>query len=320
MTPKHLPRYLSLSGGVGGAKLALGLSCVLAPEDLLIVANTGDDFEHLGLHVSPDLDTLMYTLAGRADVTQGWGVEGETWNAMTTLRELGGPDWFRLGDRDLAVHLWRSARLRAGAGLATVTAGLAAALGVRHRITPVSDDPIRTMVLTADGVLPFQDYFVRLQCAPPVTGFRFDGAATAHLHESVRAALAYPGLRGIFLCPSNPFVSIGPMLAMPELRSLIARAHAPVIAVSPIVGGQALKGPTAKMMRELGMPSSACAIAEHYRDLIDLLVLDDLDRDAQQEVRGLGLRTSLFPIVMRHESDKVALAEHVLALAAGMGP
>lgn len=314
MRPSPQPRYVALSGGVGGAKLALGLSRLLPPEDLLIVANTGDDFAHLGLHISPDIDTLMYTLSGRANQAQGWGVEGETWQAMKTLGELGGPAWFRLGDSDLAVHLQRSERLRQGAGLGEVTDELHQALGVRHAVVPMSDDPVRTVVMSDEGELAFQDYFVRRQCAPRVTGFRFDGADSARLHPRVRAALAHPGLLGVIVCPSNPFVSIGPMLALVELRSLVARAHAPVIAVSPIVAGQAIKGPTAKMMADLGLPTEAAAVAAHYRDLVTHFVLDEADHDAQQKVRALGLRVSTAQTVMRNEADKVALARHVLSL------
>lgn len=320
MNSGQTAKYVAFSGGVGGAKLVLGLARVLAPEDLLIVGNTGDDFEHLGMTICPDLDTLMYTLAGRANNAQGWGVEGETWQCMQALSELRGSDWFQLGDRDLAIHLRRSERLRQGELLSVVTKELNAALGVRHRIVPVSEDAIRTIVLTATEELSFQDYFVRRRSTPALNGFRFEGADGAVLHEEVEAALTHPGLLGVFLCPSNPFVSIGPMLALPKLRSLIARTRAPVIAVSPIVDGQAIKGPAAKMMRELGLASSALGIAEHYRDLIDLLVIDELDRDALHDIHKLGLRSAVTQTVMRTDADKIALAQCVLALAESTKP
>lgn len=308
-------RYIAFSGGVGGAKLALGLARVVPHDELLIVCNTGDDFEHLGLRICPDLDTVTYTLAGRADKVQGWGIEGETWNCLDSLGELGGPSWFRLGDRDLATHLYRTQRLREGARLSDVTAELCQALGIASRIVPVSDDPIATMVATLEGELPFQDYFVRRHCAPAVTEFRFAGAQDARIHPELVAALASPALRAVIFCPSNPFVSIGPMLAIAGMKEALKAAGKPVIAVSPIIGGQAVKGPAAKMMAELGMPTTALALARHYRDVVDALVIDEVDREYLGPIHDLGLACTTAPTLMNDDADKVQLASTLLEYA-----
>ncbi|MGP3790582.1 2-phospho-L-lactate transferase [Pseudomonas sp. B392_1p] len=308
-------RYIAFSGGVGGAKLALGLACVVPPEELLIVCNTGDDFDHLGLRICPDLDTVTYTLAGRADKVQGWGIEGETWSCLESLDVLGGPNWFRLGDRDLATHLYRSQRLREGAGLGEVTAELCHAFGIASRIVPVSDEPTATMVATPEGELPFQDYFVRLRCAPQVSGFRFAGAEHARIHPQLAAALASPALQGVIFCPSNPFVSIGPMLAIPGMRDALKATGKPVIAVSPIIGGQAVKGPAAKMMAELGMPSTALAVARHYQGVIDALVVDEVDRQAVSAIRDLGMACEATATLMHNDDDKVQLARMIMEYA-----
>jgi LPPG:FO 2-phospho-L-lactate transferase len=253
-------KFLALTGGVGGAKLALGLRELFGPDQLAFLVNTGDDFEHLGLHVSPDLDTLMYALSGLSNPDTGWGRTDESWQFIDTLRGLGGEAWFNLGDRDLAVHVLRSARLRAGQPLSAVTRELNTALGTRHSIWPMSDDPVPTVVHTADGPLAFQHYFVRERCAPSVTGFEFGGVAAARPLPEVLEWLADPALTGIIVCPSNPFVSIDPILAVPGLRDALRASAAPVVAVSPIVAGLAIKGPTAKMMAELAVPSTAAAV------------------------------------------------------------
>ncbi len=304
---------LALSGGVGGAKLALGLSRILPPDALVIAANTGDDFEHLGLTICPDIDTLLYTLSGRNDSVRGWGVAGETWACMAQLEQLGGETWFRLGDRDLALHLERTRRLRQGEPLSQVTAALAAAFGIRHRILPMSDDAVRTLVRTPAGELPFQQYFVREQCAPAVRGFRFDGAGTARVLPALLELLHGNTLRAVVICPSNPFVSIGPLLALPALRAALQATTAPVIAVSPIVGGQALKGPAAKMMQELGLPVSAAAVAAQYGDLLDGFVLDA--QDAAEAAAIAGMRVHAAQTVMRTLADREQLAREVLAFA-----
>jgi LPPG:FO 2-phospho-L-lactate transferase len=252
---------LALSGGIGGAKLALGLSRVLPPEQLIVVANTGDDFEHLGLSISPDLDTLMYTLADMSDPERGWGRREETWTFMTALAALGGETWFQLGDGDLATHVERTRRLAAGDTLSHITGDFCRRIGIAARILPMSDDRVRTRVRCAEGWLDFQDYFVRRRCAPAVKELSYEGAASARPQPAFMAALADARLRAIIICPSNPYLSVDPILALPGVRAALKTCPAPVIAVSPIVGGRAVKGPTAKMMRELGRPATATAVA-----------------------------------------------------------
>ena len=240
---------VALSGGIGGAKLALGLSLVVDPGDLVIVANTGDDFQHLGLSISPDIDTVMYTLAGINNPVTGWGRRDETWRFMEALEQLGGETWFRLGDTDLATNMERTRRLAAGDTLSNITADFCRRLGVRCRVLPMSDDSVRTRVKTGQGWLDFQDYFVRYQCAPVVEGFSFAGVESAASAPGFLAALRDPTLRAVIICPSNPFISIDPILSLRGVRDALRTSAAPVVAVSPIIGGQAVKGPTAKMMR-----------------------------------------------------------------------
>ncbi len=308
-------RFLALTGGVGGAKLAVGLRQLLGPDELSFLVNTGDDFEHLGLHVAPDLDSLMYALADLSNPDTGWGRRGETWQFFETLRELGGESWFRLGDRDLAVHVQRTARLRAGASLSCVTRELNAALGTTHPIWPMSDDPVPTIVHTTRGPLAFQHYFVREACAPGVTGFAFENAARAKPPRAVLELLADPALTGIVICPSNPFVSIDPILAVPGIREALRASAAPVVAVSPIVAGLALKGPTAKMMVELAVPSSAVAVAAHYGDLLDGFVIDAQDESLLDAFRDTGPAAIAAPTVMLTFDDKVRLATLVIEFA-----
>jgi LPPG:FO 2-phospho-L-lactate transferase len=309
------PRVVALTGGVGGAKLGLGLARRLAAEDLAFVVNTGDDFEHLGLTICPDLDTLLYTLAGEADPERGWGRRDESWRFLETLAALGGERWFALGDRDLALHVVRTRALAEGRTLSEVTAALAARLGVGPALLPMSDDPVRTKVATADGELSFQHYFVRERCAPAVTGFRFDGAHRARANPAVLEALASPRLEAIVLCPSNPFVSLDPILAVPGLHGALEAAAAPVVAVSPLVGGLAVKGPTAKMMEELAVPRTAPAVASHYGALLDGLVLDAQDADEADAVRAVGPAVTVTRTLMESLEDRLALADAVLAFA-----
>jgi len=311
----RMPKYLALTGGVGGAKLGLGLAELLPPEQMAFLVNTGDDFTHLGLHVSPDLDTLMYVLSGESNQETGWGRRQETWRFIETLRELGGESWFNLGDRDLAVHVLRTARLRAGMSLLEVTRALNAALGTRHPVWPMSNEPVPTLVHTAEGPLAFQHYFVRDRCAPVVTGFEFQNVTQATPPAELMAWLADPELTGIFICPSNPFVSIDPILAVPGVRAALKASAAPVIAVSPIVAGLAIKGPTAKMMTELNMPATALAVAEHYRDLLDYFVIDAQDQGLLEPLREAGFTAIAAPTVMLTLADKVRLAETVCDLA-----
>lgn len=303
------PRCVALCGGVGGAKLAFGLAQILPSECLTVVVNTGDDFDHLGLAISPDLDTVLYTLGGLNDTERGWGRRGESWNFMATLPEFGAETWFQLGDRDLALHVARTHRLRAGESLSAVTAAFAAGLGIGPRIVPMSDAPVRTIIGTENGPLAFQSYFVRDRCAPRVTGFAFDGADAAAPAPGVLAALNAADL--IVLCPSNPFVSIGPLLAVPALRRALDARTAPLVAVSPIIGGQAVKGPTAKMMDELGMPRSADAVARHYGRLLDGFVLDLADAALAPEIERGGLPCHVTRTLMTNPSDKVDLARAV---------
>ncbi len=307
---------LALSGGVGGAKLALGLSHHLPPAELTIAANVGDDFEHLGLTICPDIDTLAYTLSGLANPKTGWGRAGDTPTFMHALAGLGGETWFHLGDGDLAMHVARSHRLRMGDSLSSITADICARLGIAARILPASDDPVRTLVDTADGPLALQHYFVREKCAPIVSGFRYDGAASARANPDILAALSAPTLRAVIICPSNPFISIDPILALPELKQALRDCAAPIVAVSPIVGGAALKGPTAKMMQELGEEVSAETVARHYGDLIDGFVLDPADAALEQTVRDLGMRTLVTPSVMTSLDERIQLAKAVFDFAA----
>lgn len=305
--------YIALAGGVGGAKLAHGLSLVLHPEDLTIVVNTGDDFDHLGMRICPDLDTVMYTLAGIANPETGWGVRDETWNFMAALERQNGETWFRLGDRDLQTHVSRSCGLSDGQSLSEVTAALAAGHGIRHPILPASDDEIMTMVRTPEGKLPFQDYFVRLQCAPRVRSFDFVGAAHAVPAPGVAEAFAAAAHRGTVFCPSNPYVSMGPILAVPAIRQAIETRTRPCVAVSPIVGGVALKGPAAKMMEELGHAPSPVAIAEQYRGLIDGIVIDTADATCADAIEKTGIRVLATDAIMRSDADRERLAGETLS-------
>jgi LPPG:FO 2-phospho-L-lactate transferase len=305
-------RVLALSGGVGGAKLALGLRNVVPAGKLTIVANTGDDFEHLGLHVSPDIDTLLYTLAGLENPATGWGRRDETWTFMAVLAGLGGETWFRLGDGDLAIHVERTRRLSAGEPLSSIIRDFGKRLGVGATIVPMSDDPVRTRVRTAAGWLDFQRYFVEQQCRPEVTEFSYGGAPTAKPHPDFVVALAHPELRAVVICPSNPFISIEPILTVPGVREALLACAAPVVAVAPIVGDQAIKGPTAKMMRELGLRISAETVAQRYADILDGYVVDDSDAPL---LATLPIPAIAAKAVMVSLADREQLAKMTLALA-----
>ena len=306
-------KVVALCGGIGGAKLALGLYRTLAPHSLTVVVNTGDDFEHLGLTICPDMDTVAYTLAGLSDRDRGWGLAGESWSFMEALKRLGGEDWFLLGDHDLATHVQRTARLRGGHALSDVCREFAARLGIAARLLPATDDPLRTMVLTPEGRLAFQTYFVARRCVPEVIGIAFDGADRARLQPEVAAALASDDVEAIVICPSNPYLSVDPILAIPGFREALAAAPAPVVAVSPVVGGRAIKGPTAKIMRELGRPVTVAVIAAHYHGLLDGLVVDQADAAG---LPSLDLPTIATQTVMSSMDDRDALARTVLAFAA----
>lgn len=307
-------RYLAITGGVGGAKLALGLCNLLDGDSLAFVVNTGDDFQHLGLHISPDIDTLVYTLSGESNTETGWGRRDESWQFMEALTALGGENWFRLGDRDLAMHIERTRRLAAGESLTCVTAKLASSLGIEHRILPMSDDPVHTRVLTDSGAMDFQHYFVRDRCEPVVSGFEFGNVDSAHINPEIDRYLADPALAGVILCPSNPFVSVDPILAVPGMRQRLEQCPAPVIAVSPVVGGTAIKGPTVKMMKELSIPNTASWVAGHYRQFLNGFVLDNEDAGLIADIEALGIKVSLTQTVMESLDDRVKLARVCLGL------
>lgn len=313
--PPKMRRVVALSGGVGGAKMALGLLHVVPPEQLTVIVNTGDDFEHLGLSISPDIDTALYTLAGIANPETGWGRRDETWTFMQAMESLGGETWFKLGDGDLALHVERTRRLKAGATLTEVVSDIAQQLNIAAQVLPMSDAPLRTRVTTDIGELDFQDYFVRHQCQPRVAALRFAGAGAAAPSAQVCAALSAPDVDAIIICPSNPYLSIDPILALPGMRALLRQANAPVIAISPLVGGAAVKGPTAKIMQELGISVTPLAVAEHYGDVLDGFVLDERDAAIEQDLAALGLPTLVTDTLMKTLDDRQRLARATLAFA-----
>jgi LPPG:FO 2-phospho-L-lactate transferase len=306
-------KIVALAGGVGGAKLAHGLAQTLPPEDLTIIVNTADDFEHYGLYICPDLDTVCYTLAGLANPETGWGRVDETWNAIENVSALGGEAWFRLGDRDLGIHLERTRRIKAGDLLSRITRDFCKAWGIAPSVLPMSDHPVRTIVETEEGDLPFQEYFVHRRCEPRVKGFRFDGADRAEPAPGVRKAIR--SADAIVICPSNPWVSIDPILKVLSPSPFSQRERAlRVVAVSPIIGGNAVKGPAAKMYDELGIEPSALAVAGHYRSLVTDFVLDSVDAQLNESVRGLSMRTLVTNTLMRSHEDRRQLARAVLSL------
>jgi LPPG:FO 2-phospho-L-lactate transferase len=306
---------LALSGGIGGAKLALGLYRTLPPGMLTVVANTGDDFEHLGLSISPDIDTLLYTLAGIDNPELGWGRRDETWTFMDALEALGGETWFKLGDGDLATHVERTRRLAAGESLSRITDAFRRRLGISARLLPMTDDRVRTRLRTEEGWLDFQDYFVRQRASPVVHEIVYSGALQARASSDLVAALEDDALEMVVICPSNPFLSIDPILSLPGIRKALHACKAPVIAVSPIIGGKAVKGPTAKLMAEFGLAIGAAAVAQHYTDILDLYVADEADAG---EVSDLGIPVALTHTLMLSLDDRDSLARAVLK-AAGRG-
>jgi LPPG:FO 2-phospho-L-lactate transferase len=309
-------KIVAFAGGVGGAKLADGLAQILPPESLTIIVNTGDDFEHYGLAISPDVDTVCYTLAGMANPETGWGLKDETFRALRSAAALGGPEWFALGDKDLGTHLERTRRLRAGESLSAITAEFCRRWGVGPRVIPMSDDPVRTKVLTSSGELPFQEYFVHQRCEPPVRGFRFEGASRARPAPGALDALR--NADAVIFCPSNPWVSIDPILntlSLPPFPQKADGTPIPVLAVSPIIGGKALKGPAAKMYAELGIHPSAQAVARHYRGFLSGFVLDVQDASEEEAVRALGMKTLVVNTVMRSREDRKELAKDMLHFA-----
>ena len=305
-------RVVALSGGVGGAKLALGLSRVLPAGELMVVANTADDFEHLGLSISPDIDTLMYVLAGLDDTARGWGRRDETWTFMSALAALGGETWFQLGDGDLATHIERTRRLAAGESLSAITADFCRRLNIATRIVPMTDDKLRTRLRTAEGWLDFQDYFVRRRCEPVVFELAYDGASAARIHPEVLEALRDTRLRAVVICPSNPFVSIEPILAIPGMREAVSACAAPVVAVSPIIGGRAVKGPTAKLMS-----SSACRQPQpRWRAAMAISSMAMCSTTQTRHAAAeLGIYATIAHTLMLTLEDRDMLARDVLATA-----
>jgi LPPG:FO 2-phospho-L-lactate transferase len=297
-------KVVVLAGGVGGARLAYGFYRLLPPEDLTVVVNTGDDFDHIGLRICPDLDTVSYTLAGLANRETGWGIAGDTFEALAALERIGGPSWFRLGDRDLATHLQRTALLNSGLRLTEVTLQICGDLGVQARVLPMTDDPVATKVMTPEGELDFQEYFVRRRCEPAVQSIRFAGIESAHPSPEVVRALTEAV--GIVVAPSNPFVSVDPILALPGVRELVQSK--PAVAVSPIVGGRAIKGPAAKMLLELGLDVSASGVAERYAGLVGGFVMDRQDESLAADVSARGFETVVAQTIMRSDEERESMA------------
>lgn len=301
---------VALAGGVGAARFLDGLARVMRPKALFIVGNTADDAEMHGLHVSPDLDTVTYTLAGVSEPKRGWGIRGDTFRCLEALGKLRAETWFQLGDRDLATHIYRTERLRCGAPLSAVTAEIAAALGVRATVVPMSDDRVRTRVATPEGELDFQTYFVRRRARDRVVGVRFEGCEDARPAPGVLEAIR--NAEGVVVCPSNPVISIGPILAVPGIREALRECAAPVVAITPIVAGRALKGPAAQMLESLSGRASAVQVAELYRDFVDAFVLDSADAESVPAVEALGMRAFATNTIMKGAREKKALARAAL--------
>lgn len=316
MTSSTTGLVLALAGGVGGAKLALGLARILPPERLAIVVNTGDDEQFHGLHVSPDLDTMTYTLSGLYNPETGWGIHGDTFETLQMLNRLGADTWFNLGSRDFAMHIRRTELLAQGFSLSEVTSQLTAKLGIGHRIIPMSDQPVRTVLETDDGTLSMQEYFVKRRAEPVVNSMGYVGSADARPSPEFAAAL--DAAAAIVICPSNPLLSVAPVLSIPGVRDAIASHWAPRVAVSPIVGGTAVRGPAGKIMQELGAEVSAVGVAREYREICDALVLDSQDQNLAAAVAAEGVEAAVMPTIMQTDDDKVQLAERVLELAADL--
>ena len=309
-------RIVLLSGGIGGAKLALGMSHLIHDDRLTIIVNTGDDFDHLGLRICPDIDTMLYTMAGIANSELGWGRRDETWTFMQVLQSLGGETWFRLGDGDLALHVERTRRLSAGESLSEMTDDIRRRWGIAARIAPMSDQHVATRVITPEGEIGFQEYFVKEKCIPVIKSVRFAGAEAAHLSSLAAAALVTTNLAAIIIAPSNPYLSIDPILAVPGMTAAMRAANAPVIAVTPLIEGRAVKGPTAKIMTELGVPPSPISIVQHYANLIDGFILDARDAALAD---SLGVPVRCVDTLMVTLDDRQRVAQAALDLAADVG-
>ena len=309
----------AFSGGVGGAKLARGLADVVQPSHLTIVVNTGDDFDYLGLRIMPDFDSVAYALAGLNDTERGWGRADETWQCRDALAALGVDTWFSLGDRDLATHLLRISLLKGGATATDAAAEITRRMGIACRLVPMTDHPVNTMVVTASGELSFQEYFVRQRCEPPVAAFRFAGVNRATPSAAWFHTFKQGVSRGLILCPSNPFVSIDPILSLAGVRGLLRRRVLPVVAVSPLVGGTSIKGPLAKMLTELGQRCDVLAIADHYADFLDGMVIDNRDAEFEPELRRRGLHVAVCDTMMVGREVSRSLARVSLELLAHCG-
>jgi LPPG:FO 2-phospho-L-lactate transferase len=301
-------KITALAGGVGGAKLVDGLAHVLPPEDLTVVVNTGDDFEHLGLYICPDLDTICYTVAGMANPSTGWGRADETWQTMINLKRLGGPTWFQIGDQDFATHIERTRRIRDNQPLSQIVREFCKIWGIKQTILPMSDQPVRTIVETDEGVLDFQEYFVHRECGPHVKGFKFVGIKGAKPAQGIFEAI--DDADAIVICPSNPWVSIGPILSLVGMKSKIKSRK--VIAVSPIIGGHAVKGPAAKMYLELGIQPSAISVAQQYKGIATHFVLDKTDAMLQPDILRLNIKPFVTNTLMKTFKDRQQLALDVL--------
>ena len=300
---------VALAGGVGGAKLALGFSQILCPDELTVIVNTADDDRFYGLHVSPDLDTVMYTLAGVSNVEMGWGLKDESFRTLGKLKEYGLDAWFNLGDLDLATHLFRTQMIDEGKTLSEVCAKLTDALGVRHRLLPVTDDPIRTMIETDDGMMSFQEYFVKNRCDPVVRSISFAGSENCRITDDTKESLVNMDL--LVFCPSNPFLSLAPILSVPGFREMLGSYSGKSIAVSPIVGGKAIKGPAAKILQELGHDVSSLGVARQYVGLCDIFIIDEIDVSMKESIESLGMEVFVTKTVMQTNQEKQQLAEFI---------
>ena len=309
------PKFIAVSGGVGGAKLALGLEKIIVSEDLMVIGNVGDDFRHFGLHISPDIDTLLYTLSGKSDVEKGWGLANETWEFMSAMKELGGDTWFQLGDRDLATHVERTRRLQNGESLSEITDYFRRTLCIGAKIIPATDDQLQTIVKTDIGVLNFQEYFVRERCKPRIQNLHFQGSEFAQITTELTKALESKRLKTIIFCPSNPLLSIDPILSIQGIKKAFADSGAKIVAVTPIVGGAAIKGPAAKNLKEFGYPASATTVAERYHELINGFVLDQKDYREAKQIERLGISVLVADTIMNDLGTKVKLAEKTLRFA-----
>ena len=304
-------KILALCGGIGGAKLAYGLTKNISSEDLLIVVNTGDDFIHIDLNICPDLDTVTYTLAGINDQERGWGIKEETLNTLKLLRQFGAEDWFQLGDKDLATHIRRTSLLKKGMLLSEVTKFLSESLGVKHLIVPMSETPVSTMLHTDKGTLPFQEYFVKHRCEPKINSIEYLGSEKAQIPLSLEEEIISNNFSGVILCPSNPYLSIDPILSVDPLREYLVNRTIPVIAVSPFINNRSVKGPSAKIAHELNEEPSVINVAKHYQDILDILVIDHKDKYLQDKIK---VKSCVESILMKNDNDKKKLAKSCLEL------